>query len=191
MPEQARELQNMWRTRAEEARIKLERMGQGVAGVSEYQQEVNRLQAALTEANRLRLLDSEKLAKQATPPASAAACAVRSLCACACLSPRRVRVPQSSPRACAGVLLESPRALPSMPVPLCACLCLPVWSRLRAVLRRAGVQVELRRAFQGETDQQYLCVCVCVCVCVCITGGQPAGALGLPVDVSRLSESLV
>ena len=57
----------MWRTRAEEARIKLERMGQGVAGVSEYQQEVNRLQAALTEANRLRLLDSEKLAKQAPP----------------------------------------------------------------------------------------------------------------------------
>ena len=62
---QARELQNVWRTRAEEFRIKMERLGTGAVGVSEYQQEVNRLQAALTEAQRLRLIDAEKLAKQA------------------------------------------------------------------------------------------------------------------------------
>ena len=46
----------------------MERLGVGAAGVSEYQQEVGRLQAALTEANRLRLIDAEKIAKQAIDP---------------------------------------------------------------------------------------------------------------------------
>ncbi len=43
----------------------MERLGVGAVGVSEYQQEVGRLQAALTEANRLRLIDAETIAKQA------------------------------------------------------------------------------------------------------------------------------
>lgn len=61
----SRDSQNEWRTKAEELRLKLERGGGiGGQGGAELQQEVNRLEAKLSEAHRLRLLDAEKLATQ-------------------------------------------------------------------------------------------------------------------------------
>lgn len=60
----SRDSQNEWRTKAEELRLKVERGGGAGAGGSELSQEVARLEAKLSEVQRLRLLDAEKLAKQ-------------------------------------------------------------------------------------------------------------------------------
>ena len=59
----ARDTTNVWRTKAEETRLELERRaGSDSGGASK--KDMNDLQAALAEANRLRLLDGEKLATQ-------------------------------------------------------------------------------------------------------------------------------
>jgi len=60
---QCRDKQNEWRTKAEELRVKLERnAGAGNDGASK--KDMMELEAKLSETNRLRLLDAEKLAQQ-------------------------------------------------------------------------------------------------------------------------------
>lgn len=60
---QSRDMQNEWRSKAEELRLKLEcRAGAGNEGASK--KDMMELEAKLAETNRLRLLDAEKLAQQ-------------------------------------------------------------------------------------------------------------------------------